>query len=160
MYTPLSRHCMESAGEKKKKKKKKKEEEEEEERKESNEKRKERRKGKREKKRKRKSQGGEKRVRRQEKELYFTNKSAAFLSYLRLSINMAVISVAITMSFHLKQQPSTLELKIAKPLGTIFWVLAFLTFIIGAGNYISECPSSPPFATLVRVVYILIVKKP
>ncbi|KAK8105997.1 hypothetical protein PG999_009356 [Apiospora kogelbergensis] len=48
-----------------------------------------------------------------------------FLSYLRLSIYMAIVSVAIVVSFHLRSQPTALELRIAKPLGIIFWILAF-----------------------------------
>lgn len=67
-----------------------------------------------------------------------TDNLSAFLSYLRLSVYMAIVSVAITLSFHLKHQPSKLELRMAMPLGAIFWVLAVLTLSIGVGNYISE----------------------
>lgn len=63
----------------------------------------------------------------------------AFLSYLRLSIYMAIVSVAITLSFHLKNEATPLELRMAKPLGTIFWGLSVLTLLAGMGNYISEC---------------------
>jgi hypothetical protein len=62
----------------------------------------------------------------------------AFLSYLRLSIYMAVVSVAIVLSFHLKHQPTEIELRMAKPLGAIFWCLAVACLLVGAGNYISE----------------------
>ncbi|KAK8868617.1 hypothetical protein PGQ11_007195 [Apiospora arundinis] len=58
-----------------------------------------------------------------------------FLSYLRLSIYMAIVSVAIVVSFHLRSQPSALELRIAKPLGIIFWILAFACLLVGFGNY-------------------------
>ncbi|KAK7416060.1 hypothetical protein QQZ08_012142 [Neonectria magnoliae] len=61
-----------------------------------------------------------------------------FLSYLRLSVYMAVVSIAITLSFHLKNEPSPLELRMAKPLGTIFWALSVMTLFAGVGNYISE----------------------
>ncbi|KAJ4864903.1 hypothetical protein T069G_01433 [Trichoderma breve] len=61
-----------------------------------------------------------------------------FLSYLRLSIYMAIVSVAITVSFHIKGTPSDLERRVAKPLGGIFWVLSVVTLALGAGNYISE----------------------
>ncbi|KAH6607519.1 hypothetical protein Trco_003832 [Trichoderma cornu-damae] len=61
---------------------------------------------------------------------------AAFLSYLRLSIYMAIVSVAITVSFHIKGTPSDLERRVAKPLGAIFWVLSVATLALGAGNYI------------------------
>ncbi|KAM3538374.1 hypothetical protein ARSEF1564_008710 [Beauveria bassiana] len=59
-----------------------------------------------------------------------------FLSYLRLSVLMAIVSMAMTLSFHLKHQPSKLERHIAKPLGAIFWVLAVLTLAVGIANYI------------------------
>ncbi|KAJ4165005.1 hypothetical protein LMH87_006655 [Akanthomyces muscarius] len=59
-----------------------------------------------------------------------------FLSYLRLSVLMAIVSMAMTLSFHLKQQPTALERQIAKPLGAIFWVLAVLTLAVGISNYI------------------------
>lgn len=52
---------------------------------------------------------------------------------------MAIVSVAITLSFHLKSEATTLELRMAKPLGTIFWALSVLTLVAGMGNYISEC---------------------
>ncbi|KAL3955730.1 hypothetical protein ACCO45_011293 [Purpureocillium lilacinum] len=38
-----------------------------------------------------------------------------FLSYLRIAIYLAVLSVAITLSFHLKNQPTNLERRMAKP---------------------------------------------
>ncbi|KAK8118907.1 uncharacterized protein PG998_003533 [Apiospora kogelbergensis] len=60
-----------------------------------------------------------------------------FLSYLRLSIYMAIVSVAIVVSFHLRSQPTALELRIAKPLGIIFWILAFACLLVGFGNYTS-----------------------
>lgn len=51
---------------------------------------------------------------------------------------MAVVSIAITVSFHLKNEPSPLELRMAKPLGTIFWALSVMTLFAGVGNYISK----------------------
>lgn len=62
----------------------------------------------------------------------------AFLSYLRLSVYMAIVSVAITLSFHLKNEATPLELRMAKPLGTIFWALSVMTLCAGMANYISE----------------------
>ncbi|CEJ84816.1 Putative Duf202 domain-containing protein [[Torrubiella] hemipterigena] len=59
-----------------------------------------------------------------------------FLSYLRLSILMAVVSVAITLSFHINHKPSAAERRMAKPLGIIFWALAILTLLVGLCNYI------------------------
>lgn len=52
----------------------------------------------------------------------------AFLSWLRLSIYMAIVSIAILLSFHLKLQPSALEKQFALPLGIIFWVCIYLKF--------------------------------
>ncbi|PBP17395.1 hypothetical protein BUE80_DR011827 [Diplocarpon rosae] len=59
-----------------------------------------------------------------------------FLSYLRLSVYMAIVSIAIVVSFHLKLQPSALELRMAKPLGIIFWLLSLSCLALGFGNYI------------------------
>ncbi|KAM4056898.1 hypothetical protein HRG_003761 [Hirsutella rhossiliensis] len=60
-----------------------------------------------------------------------------FLSYLRLAVYMAVLSIAITLSFHLTHQPSDLERRMAKPLGLVFWLLSVATLFIGLGNYIT-----------------------
>ena len=62
---------------------------------------------------------------------------AAFLSYLRLSIYMAVVSIAIIISFHLKSQPSPLELRMATPLGMIFGSLSLVCLGLGFSNYIN-----------------------
>ncbi|KEY74178.1 hypothetical protein S7711_00338 [Stachybotrys chartarum IBT 7711] len=62
--------------------------------------------------------------------------NAAFLSYLRLSVYMAVMSVAITLSFHLKHTPTEVERAMAFPLGTVFWVLSALVLLAGVANYI------------------------
>ncbi|KAI1103117.1 hypothetical protein F4804DRAFT_244355 [Jackrogersella minutella] len=59
-----------------------------------------------------------------------------FLSYLRLSVYMAIVAVAIVLSFHIKSQPSDLELRMAQPLGIIFWLLSLSCLILGLGNYI------------------------
>ncbi|PQE10264.1 hypothetical protein CJF32_00000800 [Rutstroemia sp. NJR-2017a WRK4] len=58
-----------------------------------------------------------------------------FLSYLRLSIYMTVVSLAIVLSFHLKSQPSALELRMAQPLGITFWILSLACLALGFGNY-------------------------
>ena len=62
--------------------------------------------------------------------------SSAFLSYLRLSIYMSVVSIAIVISFHLKNQPTPLELHMAIPLGIVFWCLGVACLIVGFGNYV------------------------
>ena len=54
---------------------------------------------------------------------------------------MAIVSVAMTLSFHLKHQPSELERRMAKPLGSIFWALAVLLLGVGVANYIREDPN-------------------
>ncbi|QPG94889.1 hypothetical protein C2857_007221 [Epichloe festucae Fl1] len=59
-----------------------------------------------------------------------------FLSYIRLSVFMAVLSVAITLSFHLKHKPTDLERRVSKPLGGIFWILSVLMLALGVANYI------------------------
>lgn len=51
---------------------------------------------------------------------------------------MAIVSVAIVLSFHLKSEPSDFELRMAKPLGIVFWILAVSCLFLGVGNYISE----------------------
>jgi hypothetical protein len=49
---------------------------------------------------------------------------------------MAVVSIAIVVSFHLKSEPSHLELRMARPLGIIFWLLSLSCLALGFGNYI------------------------
>lgn len=68
--------------------------------------------------------------------MLYSNALPAFLSYLRLSIYMAVVSIAIVISFHLKNKPSRSELRMALPLGIIFWALALACLGVGFGNYI------------------------
>jgi NADH:ubiquinone oxidoreductase subunit 6 (subunit J) len=62
--------------------------------------------------------------------------TAAFLSYLRLSIYMCIVAVAIVISFHLKNAPSKSELRMALPLGIVFWGLAVSCLMLGFGNYV------------------------
>lgn len=49
---------------------------------------------------------------------------------------MAIVAVAILISFHLKQEPSPLELRVALPFGIIFWLLAIACLVSGLANYI------------------------
>ncbi|RDL39805.1 uncharacterized protein BP5553_04145 [Venustampulla echinocandica] len=58
-----------------------------------------------------------------------------FLSYLRLSMYMCIVAVAIVVSFHLKVQPTDLELRMARPLGIAFWCLSVVCLVMGMGNY-------------------------
>ncbi|KAI1436624.1 hypothetical protein GGR50DRAFT_650042 [Xylaria sp. CBS 124048] len=59
-----------------------------------------------------------------------------FLASLRLSVYMAVVAVAIALSFHLRSAPTALERQISKPLGLIFWLLSVTSLVAGLGNYI------------------------
>lgn len=59
-----------------------------------------------------------------------------FLSWLRLSIYMSVVSVAIIISFHLKSQPSSIEKRMALPVGIIFWTLSMACLASGVANYV------------------------
>ena len=68
-------------------------------------------------------------------ELSIDKQPQTFLSYLRLSVTMAVVSVAIVLSFHLKHEPTPLELRMSRPLGVIFWVLSLAALAAGLGNY-------------------------
>ena len=51
---------------------------------------------------------------------------------------MAVVAVAITLSFHLKARPTRVELRMALPLGLVFWLLAVACLAVGLANYVSE----------------------
>ncbi|KAF2131410.1 hypothetical protein P153DRAFT_421483, partial [Dothidotthia symphoricarpi CBS 119687] len=60
-----------------------------------------------------------------------------FLAWLKLSVSMAIVSVAIILSFHLKSKPSTLEKRFALPLGIIFWLSSVACLLSGLINYIN-----------------------
>lgn len=59
-----------------------------------------------------------------------------FLSWLRLATYMAIVAVAILISFHLKHQPTEIERKVALPFGVIFWILSIACLGSGLNNYI------------------------
>jgi uncharacterized membrane protein YidH (DUF202 family) len=59
-----------------------------------------------------------------------------FLSWLRLSIYMAVVSIAIVISFHLQHTPTPLEKQLALPFGLVFWVLSLVCLGNGVANYV------------------------
>ncbi|KAF3158787.1 hypothetical protein TWF106_007785 [Orbilia oligospora] len=59
-----------------------------------------------------------------------------FLSWLRLSSYLAIVSVAIMTTFHFTSEPTELEKRIAFPLGLLFWLLAILSLACGVGNYL------------------------
>lgn len=54
---------------------------------------------------------------------------------------MTIIAIAIALSFHLQNEPTQIELRMARPVGLTFLVLSVLVLSIGVGNYISESPS-------------------
>ena len=49
---------------------------------------------------------------------------------------MAIVAVAILISFHLKNEASPLEKRIATPFGLTFWCLSIACLSAGLGNYI------------------------
>jgi uncharacterized membrane protein YidH (DUF202 family) len=59
-----------------------------------------------------------------------------FLSWLRLSVYLNIVSVAILINFHLKHQPTPIEKKVSFPLGLIFWLLSLACLVNGFANYI------------------------
>ncbi|KAF2255687.1 hypothetical protein BU26DRAFT_512658 [Trematosphaeria pertusa] len=73
-----------------------------------------------------------------------------FLSWLRLSVYMAIVSVAMIMSFHLKSKPTELEKRFSLPFGIIFWALAVACLISGLANYIRTVARYSRRAALVQ----------
>lgn len=49
---------------------------------------------------------------------------------------MSIVSIAIITSFHLKNQPTQLEKRIAAPVGLVFWVLSMACLVMGCENYL------------------------
>lgn len=49
---------------------------------------------------------------------------------------MAIVAVAIVISFHLKSEPSAMEKRVALPFGLVFWLLAMACLVSGLSNYI------------------------
>ena len=73
-----------------------------------------------------------------------------FLSYLRLSVYMAIVAVAIFVNFHLKNQPTPLEERISHPLGIIFLLLAMACLAAGFANYVKTVAKYARKAALVQ----------
>lgn len=48
---------------------------------------------------------------------------------------LAVVSLALIISFHFKDQPTGLERRMALPLGIVFWVLSLTCLGNGFANY-------------------------
>ncbi|KAL3458109.1 hypothetical protein BJX64DRAFT_292471 [Aspergillus heterothallicus] len=59
-----------------------------------------------------------------------------FLSWLRLSMYLGIVSIALIISFHFQSQPSALERRMSLPMGIIFWVLSLVSLANGLANYI------------------------
>lgn len=73
-----------------------------------------------------------------------------FLSYLRLAVYLAVVSVAVFINFHLKHTPSSIEVRISRPLGFVFWLLAVACLGAGFANYIKTVAKYARRAALVQ----------
>jgi len=59
-----------------------------------------------------------------------------FLSWLRLSMYLSVVSWAIILSFHLLSKPTLLERRMALPMGIVFWVLSVACLGSGFAIYL------------------------
>ncbi|KAF2401235.1 hypothetical protein EJ06DRAFT_508752 [Trichodelitschia bisporula] len=73
-----------------------------------------------------------------------------FLSWLRLSVYLSIVSIAIVISFHLKSQPSHTEKQLSLPLGIIFWLLSIACLVAGIQNYYSAVQQYSRRAALVQ----------
>ena len=49
---------------------------------------------------------------------------------------MAIVAIAILISFHLKHDATALEKRVALPFGLVFWLLALACLGSGVGNYV------------------------
>ncbi|KAL4872874.1 hypothetical protein BDV12DRAFT_127199 [Aspergillus spectabilis] len=73
-----------------------------------------------------------------------------FLSWLRLSMYLGIVSIALIISFHFGSQPSSLERRIAFPMGIVFWVLSLVSLGNGLANYIKTVKKYSRKAALVQ----------
>ncbi|KAE8551040.1 hypothetical protein TMatcc_009129 [Talaromyces marneffei ATCC 18224] len=73
-----------------------------------------------------------------------------FLSWLRLSIYLAIVSSAILISFHLTSIPTQLERSIALPLGIVFWCMSLACLASGFGLYVTTVKKYSRKAALVQ----------
>lgn len=73
-----------------------------------------------------------------------------FLSWLRLSIYLSVVSSAVLISFHLTSRPSKLERAIALPIGIVFWVLSLVCLVSGFSTYVRTVTKYSRKAALVQ----------
>ncbi|PWY89819.1 hypothetical protein BO70DRAFT_377084 [Aspergillus heteromorphus CBS 117.55] len=73
-----------------------------------------------------------------------------FLSWLRLSMYLAIVSIAIIISFHFQTPPTGLERRMALPLGCVFWVLSLGCLGCGFANYVRTVVKYSRKAALVQ----------
>ncbi|KAE8147272.1 hypothetical protein BDV25DRAFT_160718 [Aspergillus avenaceus] len=73
-----------------------------------------------------------------------------FLSWLRLSMYLAIVSMAIIISFHFHGGPTGLERRMSLPLGVIFWVLSLACLVNGFANYVRTVRKYSRKAALVQ----------
>ena|SRR5579871_3735064 len=73
-----------------------------------------------------------------------------FLSWLRLAVYMAIVSVAIVVSFHLQNQPTAIEKQMALPFGIVFWLLSLACLAAGLANYLRTVTRYSRRAALVQ----------
>ncbi|KAL4746917.1 hypothetical protein BDW72DRAFT_206916 [Aspergillus terricola var. indicus] len=73
-----------------------------------------------------------------------------FLSWLRLSMYLGIVSVALIISFNFKAQPTPLERRMALPMGVIFWVLSLVSLGNGLANYVRTVKKYSRKAALVQ----------
>ncbi|KAL3454330.1 hypothetical protein BJX65DRAFT_351 [Aspergillus insuetus] len=73
-----------------------------------------------------------------------------FLSWLRLSMYLGIVSIALIISFHFQSAPSALERRMSLPMGIIFWVLALVSLVNGLANYIITVKKYSRKAALVQ----------
>ncbi|KAL4779531.1 hypothetical protein BJX76DRAFT_351717 [Aspergillus varians] len=73
-----------------------------------------------------------------------------FLSWLRLSMYLGIVSVALIISFHFQSRPSKLEERMSLPMGIIFWVMSLVSLGNGLANYIRTVKKYSRKAALVQ----------
>ncbi|GKZ25370.1 hypothetical protein AbraCBS73388_000836 [Aspergillus brasiliensis] len=73
-----------------------------------------------------------------------------FLSWLRLSMYLAIVAIAIIISFHFQTPPTGLERRMALPLGIVFWVLSLACLVNGFANYVRTVKKYSRKAALVQ----------
>ncbi|KAL2009346.1 hypothetical protein VTN00DRAFT_7540 [Thermoascus crustaceus] len=73
-----------------------------------------------------------------------------FLSWLRLSIYLSIVSCAIIISFHLRTQPTGIERRVAFPLGIVFWVMSLACLVSGFSIYVRTVTKYSKKAALVQ----------